>query len=76
MTRDYIRNHVVIVAKVFGVKPFPGPIIDLITDKLMAHPGLQEPNGHPGSEFCLGQRSRHYVEEINKLTKKEKPRNV
>ena len=62
MTREYIRCHVEVVAKVYATRPLPAKVIDIITDKVAADPGVQA-----GNEFRLGEGCRHYIEEVNKL---------
>lgn len=67
MTREYIRDHVAVVAKAFGKFPFPDQVIEIITNKLEKHPRLQGPEGDGATEFALGEGCRFYVEEVNKL---------
>lgn len=71
MTKQYIRDHVAVVAKVFGKKqPFPENVIDIITEKLFASPRLQT-GSVASTEYQLGLGCRHYVEEVNKLIEED-----
>lgn len=68
MTREYVRQHLQVVAKVFSKRqPLPDEVIELITDKLMRHPDIKA-----GNEFQLGEGCRHYVEEVNNLIEAKK----
>lgn len=66
MERDYIRHHLKVLAGVYAKRPLPDNILDIIVEKLYAHPRIQQ-ESVAAREFALGQGCRFYVEEVNRL---------